>query len=74
MLTLNDDLIRIDGNRLAISGDPEGDWYIGWTPDENSHSAEGTWDEWVRLARAILAENARRPTGMKRSTDQQPHR
>lgn len=30
------------------------DWYISHSPRNDNQNAEGTWDEWVALARAIL--------------------
>ena len=54
--------IRISGNNLAIIGEPDQDWFIGWSPEENFMATEGTWEEWVLLAQAILDENDRRRT------------
>lgn len=54
---------QIGGNRLVISGDPREDWYIGWSPANEKLSAEGSWEEWVQLAEAILKENAKRQVG-----------
>lgn len=60
MINQNEQQVRIGGNSLAISGDKTDNWYIGWSPDEDAHSAEGSWEEWVQLARAILDENNKR--------------
>jgi len=51
---------QIEGNRLVISGDPRENWYIGWSPTNEKLAAEGSWEEWVQLAEAILAENEKR--------------
>lgn len=51
---------KVGGNRLVISGDPRENWYIGWSPTNDKLSAEGSWEEWVQLAEAIIAENKKR--------------
>ena len=51
---------QIEGNRLVISGDPRENWYIGWSPTNEKLAAEGSWEEWVQLAEAILTENEKR--------------
>ena len=51
---------QVGGNRLVISGDPRENWYIGWSPTNEKLTAEGSWQEWVQLAEAILAENEKR--------------
>jgi hypothetical protein len=51
---------QVGANRLVISGDPRENWYIGWAPTNEKLSAEGSWEEWVQLAEAILAENEKR--------------
>jgi len=56
---------RVGGNRLVISGDPRENWYIGWSPSSEKLSAEGSWEEWVQLAEAILQENEKRQAGKK---------
>ena len=53
-------LTRIGSLKLALSGDRVEDWYIGDSPHYASIGAEGPWQEWVHLARAILAENKKR--------------
>ncbi|PLX99088.1 MAG: hypothetical protein C0623_10335 [Desulfuromonas sp.] len=58
--------VHICGTSLAISGDPEQDWFIGNSPGHDALGAEGPWDEWVRLARAILAEEKSRSLLAKR--------
>jgi len=63
MSNQDDKQIRIGGRSLAISGNVKQDWFIGWSPDYDSLAAEGPWEEWVRLAWAILSEdNKRRPS------------
>ena len=58
--------IRIGGRNLVISGDVNQDWFIGWSPEYDSLAAEGPWEEWVRLARAILSENNKRQRSNQR--------
>ena len=55
---------QVGGNRLVISGDPRENWYIGWSPTNEKLTAEGSWQEWVQLAEAILAENEKRRPGI----------
>ena len=55
---------QVGGNRLVISGDPRENWYIGWSPTNEKLTAEGSWQEWVQLAEAILAENEKRRSGI----------
>ena len=53
--------IRGGGRRLAVkASDWIPDWYVGWSPRNENYSAEGTWDDWVHLATAILAEEEHR--------------
>ena len=52
--------VRVGGESLAICGDMKQNWFIGFSPEYDNLSAEGPWEEWVRLARAILQENDRR--------------
>lgn len=52
--------VRVGGASLAICGDMKQNWFIGFSPGYESLAAEGPWEEWVRLARAILQENERR--------------
>lgn len=40
-------------DRLKISGGENGDWYIAFSA-ESQFSAEGTWDDWLLLARTII--------------------
>lgn len=54
---------EVGGNRLVISGDPRENWYIGWSPTNDKLAAEGSWEEWVQLAEAILTENKKRQLG-----------
>lgn len=56
---------QVGGNRLVISGDPRENWYIGWSPTNDKLAAEGSWEEWVQLAEAILAENTKRRPGQQ---------
>ncbi|MCW1431359.1 hypothetical protein [Novosphingobium sp. JCM 18896] len=39
-------------------------WFISWSPRNDNQNAEGPWEDWVSLAKAILAadEAARTPT------------
>lgn len=53
------------GYRLAVADATTGvgkprPWYVGYSPRNNSHCAEGYWEDWVALAEDILTENARR--------------
>lgn len=62
---------QVGSNRLVISGDPREDWYIGWSPTNDKLAAEGSWDEWVQLAEAILHENSkRRPDSCKQKVNE----
>ena len=54
---VDSETISIGGEDLAISGDRGDNWYVGWSPGHDVHSAEGSWEQWVQLARAILKEN-----------------
>jgi hypothetical protein len=45
--------------RLILRGDFEENWYIASSTHE-SYCAEGTWQDWVALARTILAEDRER--------------
>ena len=54
--------VRIGVGNLAISGDMNQNWFIGWSPHYDALAAEGTWEEWVMLAQAILDENNKRRT------------
>lgn len=55
------------GTRLAIlECEGEIDLYAGWSPRNRSHCAEGTWADWVELAKKILkVDEERRTSGMK---------
>ncbi len=44
---------------LLIQGSRDTDWYIASSLNNNL-CAEGSWDEWVLLARKILNENNKR--------------
>lgn len=57
---------QVGGNRLVISGDPRENWYIGWSPTNEKLSAEGSWEEWVQLAEAILNEDQKRRPGLSK--------
>lgn len=35
-------------------------WYVGWSPRNDSDCAEGTWDDWVKLAHLILERDKER--------------
>lgn len=56
----NDRPAHIGTKRLAISGYPQEDWYICWSPAASRIGSEGPWEEWVSLARMIVAEDERR--------------
>lgn len=34
-------------------------WYVPWSPRNDNHNAEGGWSDWVALANAILAADAK---------------
>ena len=36
------------------------DWYVGWSPRNDNENCEGSWDDWVALAREILRIEAER--------------
>lgn len=59
------------GRRLAMQpADLLSDWYVGWSPRNDSYCAEGTWFDWVEMAQNILkAEEERKaaPSGEKES-------
>ncbi len=44
---------------LALSGSRENDWYIAFSRDDN-RCAEGSWGDWVGLAKEILATDRMR--------------
>lgn len=50
--------------RLVISGDPKDNWYIAWSPANETLAAEGTWEDWVQLAESILNEDEKRRPGI----------
>ena len=54
--TLNCKIDLIGHDRLMLSGNSDGDWFIAFSTDKNLCS-EGSWQEWVALAKAILEEN-----------------
>ena len=45
--------------RLVLRGDFDDNWYIASSTNE-SYCAEGTWQDWVALAKTILAEDRER--------------
>lgn len=58
------------GRRLAMRpSDTLDDWYVGWSPRNDSYCAEGTWFDWVELAQNILKaeEDRKAPKTAKRS-------
>ena len=65
MIKQDGNQVRIGGSTLAISGDSNHDWFIGYSPHYDALAAEGPWEEWVRLAQAILAENDKRQPSTK---------
>lgn len=50
------------GRRVALrSSESLPDWYVGFSPRNGQNAAvEGTWEDWVTLAKAILAEDEAR--------------
>ncbi len=34
-------------------------WYVPWSPRNDNHNAEGGWSDWVALATAIIATDAK---------------
>jgi len=44
---------------LALAGDEDDDWYIAFSRDDK-HCAEGSWGDWVDLAKIILATDRQR--------------
>jgi len=41
------------------------DWWVSYSPGHCLHAAEGSWEDWVRLAHLILAaEKERRQCAM----------
>ena len=47
-------------NGLNDGNEPDG-WWVGYSPRNGyGASVEGSWDDWVTLAKAILAEQERR--------------
>lgn len=49
----------VAGKRCAIehaTAIPDWDWYVSWSPRNDSPNAEGPWCHWVHLARLILAD------------------
>ena len=55
------EIVVSSGRRLAVakSGHID-DWYISYSPRNDNQNAEGTWEEWVNLAKAILEEDEER--------------
>ena len=64
------------GKRLAMAQFEEDvDWYVGYSPRNsishhnfNGASVEGSWEDWVNLAKEILKEDKKRnkkPTAMQ---------
>ncbi|MCK4623598.1 MAG: hypothetical protein KAT62_15465 [Desulfuromonadales bacterium] len=51
------------GDHLVISGNRRDNRYAGWSPTNENFSAEGSWEDWVQLAEAILIENRKRCPG-----------
>jgi len=47
---------HIRAQRLAISGDAQENWYLCRSIANTEIGSEGTWEEWVQLAEAILRE------------------
>ena len=45
--------------RLILHGNSHEDWYIASSSNEN-FCAEGTWQDWVKLAQKVLAEDRSR--------------
>ena len=36
------------------------DWFVGWSPRNDSDCAEGAWSDWVKLAHLILEHDKER--------------
>lgn len=59
------------GRRLAMKPSKYlSDWYVGWSPRNSSDCAEGTWFDWVELARNILAAEEARVRAQSRAASQ----
>lgn len=53
-------LVRGGGRRCAIRiGNLGRNWLVGWSPRNGSYCCEGSWNDWVELAKNILAEDAK---------------
>ncbi len=42
-----------------------GDWFTSWSPRNDNRNAEGTWEDWVTLAKAILAHELTRDPSLR---------
>ena len=45
-----------ENRRLVLHGDRRENWYIASSTNDN-FCAEGTWQDWVKLAQTVLAED-----------------
>ncbi|GEM_PF-3094525 len=45
-----------ESSRLILHGNSDENWYIASSTNDN-FCAEGTWQDWVKLAQAVLAED-----------------
>ena len=51
-------IILSAGRRLAIvKSNSIENWYFSYSPRNDNTHAEGTWEEWVELAKEILKRN-----------------
>ena len=48
------------GRRVGMGGKTASNWYVSNSPRNGWRTIEGPWEDWVELARLILAENERR--------------
>lgn len=50
-----DEIIIRTGRRLALcKTDAISNWYVSYSPRNDNCNAEGTWEEWVALAKKII--------------------
>lgn len=57
------ELVATGGRRLGVmASEWLNDWYVSHSPRNANNNAEGTWQEWVDLAKRILELEAQRAT------------